>query len=92
MQTVSPESHGDRVPGEPRIVRFTLLSMLFAVAGIYVWYCAPLGANSINAAVVALLAIAAAASAAMSARFMVRVRRHRLPRQDVVPAERGVAL
>ena len=92
IQTVNPETQGDRVPGEPRIVRFTLLSTLFAIAGVYVWYCAPLGANSINAAFVALLVIAAAASAAMSARLVFRVRRHRPPRQDVVPAKRGVAL
>jgi hypothetical protein len=92
MQTVSQESHGDPVPGEPRIVRFALLSTLFVVAGIYVWYCAPLGATVINAAVVALLAIAAAAFAAMSARFVFRLRRYRLPRQDVGPAERGVAV
>ena len=92
MQTGSPESHGQRAPDERRIVRFTLLATLSAVAGIYVWYCTPLGATSISAAVIALLAIAAAASAAMSARLVFRSRRYRLPRQDVVSAGRGVAI
>jgi hypothetical protein len=33
MQTVSPETHGDGVPGEPRIARFTPLSTLFCGSG-----------------------------------------------------------
>jgi hypothetical protein len=91
MQTGSPESDCARVPGEPGIVRMALLSTLFAVAGIYVWYCTPLEVTLINAAVAALLAVAAAACAATSARLGLQRRRGRLPRHNGAPAGRGLA-
>jgi hypothetical protein len=91
MQTGSPECDCGSVPGATGIVRMALLSTLFAVAGIYVWYCTPLGVTLINATVVALLAVAAAACVAASARLALRQRRVRPPRHDGAPAGGGLA-
>ena len=77
MTSFSPDPHGARVAGKRRTVRATLLATLFAVAAVYVWYCAPLGVTLFNSAIVGLLVLAAAVCAVLFARVQVRQRDRR---------------
>jgi hypothetical protein len=85
MKTALPDSRGSAVPGDRRLVRWSLVSTLLAVAAVYVWYCAPLGLTRANAAVVGCLAVAAAVSAAMSVRLLTRTSTNRRSRGELVP-------
>jgi hypothetical protein len=75
----SPNAHHP----DRRLIRFSLSSVLFAVAGFYVWYCAPIGLDSGNAALVALLGIAAAVCASLAVRLVGRQRKERATRLTV---------
>jgi hypothetical protein len=92
MKPYSPESARRSGQSDRRSVRFGLCAILAAVAAVYVWYCAPIGAVTSNAVLAALLAVAAAVCGTASVRLAARPPSERVPRRAVVPTADGAAI
>ena len=72
MNPIGSLTRGGKTGQDRRLVRSSLGCVLFSVAAFYVQYCAPVGSDAGNAALVALLAIAAGACACLALRLAVR--------------------